>query len=133
MRVRLRTENYARKTSKKGLRAALAIKNSGSHFLGALFHSANNILVARAAADIALEQVTYFTLGGLGMLTTEVDRTHHHPRRAETALQPVTVFEGLLHGMQGSVVCSQTLDGVNLRALGLHQKNVARLHGVAVH
>ena len=63
----------------------------------------------------------------------QIDRAHHHARRAEAALQAVMVAKSLLHRMQAAVGGGNAFDGDDARALRLHREHVAALHRLAVH
>src|SRR3954452_6954532 len=49
----------------------------------------DDVVVARAAADIAVERFADLLLARLRVVGQELHRRHHHPRRAEPALQAV--------------------------------------------
>src|ERR1700747_278938 len=79
--------------------------------LGAAAHGAgaggdrfDDVVVAGAAADIALE---FFADGPLlervALAVPQVDRGHDHAGRAEAALQAMVLAERLLHRMQLAV------------------------------
>ena len=64
-------------------------------------HRFDDVVIARAAADIAFELFADRVLVELRALAVDdVDRRHDHARRAEAALQAVIVLERLLHRMQ---------------------------------
>ena len=46
----------------------------------------------------------------------QIDRAHHHARRAEAALQGVVLAEHLLHRVQRAVSRGEPLDGEHVRA-----------------
>ena len=61
----------------------------------------DDVLIAGAAADIALEAVAHARLrSGVGFALGERHRAHDHAGRAEAALQAVIFGERLLHRMQ---------------------------------
>ena len=72
----------------------------------------DDILVARAAAQIALELLANFRLARVGTSGAQIHRAHDHAGRAKAALQAVALFEGGLHGVQGAIGLGQTFDGV---------------------
>ncbi len=93
----------------------------------------DDVVVAGAAAEIALQPVPDLVLRhALRVHVHQVDRAHHHARRAEAALQRVVLAEHLLHGMQRAVRGGQALDGGDRAALRLHGQHGAALHAVAV-
>src|SRR5262249_43887979 len=94
-------------------------------------HRLDDVVVAGAAADVALEPAANLGLGRLRVLAQEIDDAHHHAGRAEPALQPVRLLEGGLNGVQISAF-RQPLDGCDLGAVGLDGEHVARFDRVAV-
>src|SRR5207248_4104622 len=99
--------------------------------LGGLLHRLDDVVVARAAADVALEAVADLLLGGLRVLVEQRAGGDDHPRRAEAALQAVLVPESLLDGMELAGL-GDALDGGDLPALELHGEERAALDGLAV-
>jgi hypothetical protein len=90
-----------------------------------LLHSLDNILIAGASAQVALELFANHLFAGIGVALAQVNRADDHSRRAKTALQAMTVFESGLHGMHGSICIGQALNGGDLGTLGLCQQNIA--------
>ena len=75
-------------------------------------HRLDDVLVAGAAAEVALETVAHLLLGGARVVLEQVDRGHDHARRAVAALQAVVLLERALHGVPGAVgLAGQPLDG----------------------
>jgi hypothetical protein len=105
---------------------------SGAHAVATRFDGGDDVLVARAAADIAFEQLADLGIGGLRLLAAQIHRTHHHAGRAEAALQAMALLEGRLHGVHGSVGSGHALYGLHLGALGLHGQHGAGLDGLAI-
>src|SRR5476649_179641 len=59
----------------------------------------DDVVIAGAAAEIAVEFMTDgFFIQFIALAPDHVDRGHHHARRAKSALQPVVLAEGFLHG-----------------------------------
>src|SRR5271165_801601 len=112
----------------------------GSGFSVSLFHGLgaggdclDDIVVAGAAAEIALELVPNGRVVEVVALAVDhVDGGHDHARGAIAALQPVMLAEGLLHRMQRPIGIGETLDGEHIRPLDLPDEYGARLHGLAV-
>jgi len=77
----------------------------------------NDVPVARAAADVALETDLDLLLARARVLGEQCGRAHQHPGGAVAALERVVVGERLLEGRQ--LVVRQSLDGRHLRAVGL--------------
>src|SRR5262249_14192829 len=93
---------------------------------------ADDVLVAGAAAEVALEAEPDVLVGELPTATPdEVDRVHDHARRAEPALQAVVLPEGLLHRVQLAVL-GHALDGGDGGAVRLDGQHRAGLHRAAV-
>src|SRR5436190_23664029 len=57
----------------------------------------DDVDVARAAAEVALERLADLLLARRRILLEQRDRRHHHPRRAVAALEAVLRVERLLH------------------------------------
>src|SRR4051812_23169531 len=62
-------------------------------------HGLDDVVVAGAAAEIALETMADLIVRRARMLLQEARRRHDHPRRAVAALQRVVLLEGALHRM----------------------------------
>src|SRR6266851_4341491 len=86
------------------------------HGGGALGHRFDDVLVTRAAAEIAFELGANCFLVGVRMALYQIDRAHHHPRRAEAALQAVAFLERSLHRML-LTVAGEAFDGRHLGRL----------------
>ena len=104
----------------------------GRHGLAAHLHGLDDVLVARAAAQVAVQQLADLGLAGLGVVLAQVDGAHHHARGAEAALQAVALLEGRLHRMQRAVGLRDALDGGDLGAGHLGHQHVAGLDRAAV-
>ena len=70
-------------------------------------------------------------LAGVGVAVEQPAGGHHHPRRAEPALQAVALHEALLHRVE-AVGTLEALDGVDGTAVGHHAEHRAALHRCAV-
>ena len=66
------------------------------------------------------------------MALHQVDRAQHHARRAEAALQAVTILERRLHRMQLAIGRGEPFDRGYLRAVRLRGEYRARLDRVAI-
>src|SRR5262245_36607962 len=66
------------------------------HVLSRLLHRLDDVLVAGAAAQIAGQPFTDVCLAWIRVVLEEHVRRQDHPRRAEAALEPVLIPEGLL-------------------------------------
>ena len=96
-----------------------------------VLHGLHDVVVARAAAQVALEPEPDLLLGGVRVLLQQVDALHDHPGRAEAALQPVALPERLLDRVQ-LPVRGQPLDRRDVGAVGLDRQHVAGLDAAAV-
>src|ERR687893_2843156 len=74
-----------------------------AHLTGGLLHRADDVLVAGAAAEVALDALADLVLARVGVVVHQVDRGHDHPGGAEPALQAVHLVERLLHRVQFAV------------------------------
>src|ERR687893_2773383 len=64
----------------------------------------DDVLVARATAEVPFEALPDLRFGGVRLLLEKADGGHDHARRAVAALEPVRLVEGLLHGVPEPVV-----------------------------
>src|SRR6478752_7145438 len=60
----------------------------------------DDVLVAGAATQVARQTEPDLVLGRVGVRVQQRTRGHHHPRRAEAALEPVLLLEALLHRVE---------------------------------
>ena len=70
----------------------------------------DDVVIARAAAQVAFEADPDLLLGRVRVLVEQADRRHHHARGAVAALQAVVLHEGLLHRMQRAVGVGEPFD-----------------------
>src|SRR5439155_11556647 len=82
----------------------------------------DDVLVAGAAAEVALERAANLGLARRRVLLEKADGREHHARGAVAALQRVLLVEGLLHGMELAVPC-EPFDGRDRRAVGLDSEH----------
>src|SRR3954454_1634853 len=94
-------------------------------------HGLDDVVVARAAAEVAGERLADLLLARVRVLGQQVRPRHDHPRRAVAALEPVVLPERLLERVQAALG-AEAFDGGDLRPVGLHREHRAALHGVAV-
>src|SRR5262249_43212528 len=88
----------------------------GGRVRGRLLDGLDDVLVAGAAAEVALQTAPNLRLGQTRPVRAEQLRGgHDDPRRAETALQAVPLPESLLERME-LAVAGQALDGRDLGA-----------------
>src|SRR6056297_1180049 len=95
-------------------------------------HGLDDVVVAGAPAEVALEAEADVVLGRVRVLLEQAGGRHHHARRAVAALETVVLHEGLLHRVQRSVSGGHAFDGAHLLAVGLDGQHGATLHRLAV-
>src|SRR5687767_285172 len=83
---------------------------SAPHVRGGRLDRLDDIVIAGAAAQIAIEPLPDLPLRGIRLALEQVDRAHDHARRAEAALQRMVLAKGRLHRVQLAVP-GQALDG----------------------
>src|SRR6266436_1170771 len=113
------------------LAVAIAAPLLPRHLLGGVLDGFDDIVIARAPAEIALELVPDLLLGRLRIALDHLRGGHDHARRAEAALQAMLFPEAVLDRME-LAVRGHALDGLDLRALRLHGEHGAGLHRLAV-
>jgi hypothetical protein len=91
----------------------------------------DDVLVARAAAQVPFQTFSYLLLGRVRILLQEADGGHDHARRAVAALQPVRLVEGLLHRMPHTIL-RDAPDGGDLVPVSLYREDRARLYRLTV-
>src|SRR6266478_8396286 len=101
------------------------------HRLGGVLNGLDDIVVARAAAEVALELMANLVFRRLGVALNELCRRHDHARGAEPALQAVLLPEAFLDGVELAVL-GHPFDGPDLGAVGLHRQHGTGLHRLAV-
>src|ERR1700753_2168545 len=94
-------------------------------------HRLHDVLVAGAAAQVARYRPPHVFLGGIGVAVEQVLGRHHHPRRAEPALQAVLLPETLLDRVQ-LAGRGQALHGGDVTAVDLDRQHRAGLDRPAV-
>src|SRR6266540_4212126 len=104
---------------------------SRRHLLGGPLDGLDDVVVAGAAAEVALQPVTDLGLRGPRVALEELGGRHDHARRAEAALKPVLLPEAFLDGVELAVL-GHPLDGLDLRPLALDGQERAGLHGLSV-
>jgi hypothetical protein len=94
-------------------------------------NSSNNIVVARAAAEIAFHAVTDVIFRWFRNLVQQINRAHHHTGRAKAALQAVMDVKGFLHRVH-FVTLGEPLNRRHVSAIGLRHEHGAALHRFAI-
>src|SRR5258708_38986792 len=93
------------------------------------FNGAHDVVVAGAAANVAGEVVTDFTLRRVRGFLEQLAHAHDHPRCAETALQSVMFMEIRLERMQGATTRCEASDGRDRGSTPLDCQNRPRVNG----
>src|SRR5665213_4581312 len=92
------------------------------HRLRTCFDCLDDVVIARAAADIAVELFADgMFVETVAVATNDIERRHDHAGRAVAALQAMMFAEGFLHRMQLAARFRQTLDGGDLGAFALQR------------
>src|SRR2546427_7099253 len=102
-------------------------------FFCRILNRIHDMLITRAATDIAVKGVANLLLRWLRMAHKKLVRGQNHPRSTVAALQPVTFPESFLERME-ILSLGQPLDGQKIGAIGLDGKNGTGLHrGIVQH
>src|SRR5258705_7702478 len=102
------------------------------HAAGGVEHRFDDIVVAGAAADVALQLMPDGILvEPAAVAIDDIDRRHDHARGAIAALQAVIVAECSLHRMQ-DVPLRDALDGGDIGAVGLSDQHRTGLDSPAL-
>src|SRR3989304_4974651 len=91
---------------------------AGPHRGGGLAGGSDDVLVAGAAADVALDGVPDRLIGGVRLAGEKVGGGHQHARRAEPALETVLLPECLLERMGGA----RRMGGTREELASLHRR-----------
>src|SRR5215212_6240241 len=107
-------------------------RRAGPHRHGRFADRGDDVVVARAAADVAFDRVADLVVRWIGVAGEEVGRGHDHSRSAEAALEAVLLPEGLLERVERAVARLHPLDRRQPGAVGLDGEHRAALHRLAV-
>src|SRR5262249_12401992 len=105
---------------------------SRRHLLGGPLDGLDDVVVARAAAEVAFEPVADLALRGPWVPLEELRGGHDHARCAEAALEAVLLPEAFLDRMELPIL-RHPFDRLHLGALTLDGQQRARLHRLAIH
>ncbi len=100
--------------------------------LGGPLDRLDDVLVARAAAQVARDHVAGLLVRGAGVVLQPGVDGGQEARRAEAALEPVALGERLLHRAERAVGVGEPLDGGDLEALRGDREHQAGAHRPAV-
>jgi hypothetical protein len=101
------------------------------HFGGRALDRLDDVRVARATAEIAVNGVADVLARWIRVVLKELDGGHDHPRRAVTTLEAVAFPEAFLYWVQLSIA-GEALDGGYFAAIGLNCEECAGLDGLAI-
>ena len=107
-------------------------RGAGSHQRRRLANRGDDVVVARAAADVALDRVADLFVARVGVAGEEVGCGHDHAGCAEPALEAVLLPESLLEWVKASVRSLETLDRRHARPVGLDREHRAALDRLAI-
>src|SRR5947209_5201684 len=102
-----------------------------THVLDGILDSPHDVLIARAAADIAFQTCANLCLRRFRVVFEQLIRGHNHAWRAEATLETMLFPESFLDGMQAAFWC-QPFDGQDFAAICLDSKDRARLDGFPI-
>jgi hypothetical protein len=103
------------------------------HYLGRRKNRLDDIMVARATADVAFQAVADVTFAELsGAFMNQVDPAHDHARRTKAALQTVMLPEHRLQGMKLAIVGCHPFDGRDRAAARLPCKHRTGFDGITI-
>src|SRR5712692_1348786 len=91
----------------------------------------DDVHVARAATEVALEAPPDLVIGRTRVLRQQISGGHDHPWRAEAALEAVLVPERLLQRVELAIL-GHAFDRGEALAFGLDREHGAALHRLAV-
>ena len=91
---------------------------SGLHFLCRIEHGANNLVVARAATQVARQPVAHLVFAGIWVVIEQSLGRNEEAGRANAALQRCVLEEFLLYRMQ-SLGRGKSFNRGDLFAIGL--------------
>jgi hypothetical protein len=105
---------------------------AGDGGLGCGTDRINDVLVAGAPAEVALEPGANAFLARLWLTLQQFQRAHDHAGGAKAALQRVMLTKRRQQRMRHRTRPAQALEGGNGRAVRLDRQDRARLHRAAV-
>ena len=100
-------------------------------FFGGVLDGFDDVLVARATAQVAAHAVANFVFAGVGVFVQKAVGAHQHARGAKAALQTVLFVKAFLHRMQHTFV-GQAFDGEDFGAVALNGQMCAGFNRLAV-
>lgn len=95
------------------------------HGNSTLLHGLDDVLVSRAAAQIAFEAFADLLLVGIGVVFDQIECAHDHAWCAIAALQPMVFAKRDLHGVHVVRGVGDAFNCGHAGAIGLHCEQVA--------
>src|SRR3990172_1789721 len=95
-------------------------------------HGLQNLLIARAAADVPAQGLPDLLLAWVGIPLKQLENGHQEPRRTVAALKAVPLYEGLLQRME-LPLRGQPLHRHQVGPVALHRQHETGANGAAVH
>ncbi len=96
-----------------------------------MLHRADDVVIAGAATDVAVDGVPDFRFARIRIASQQVHGAEYHAWRAESALESVLLPESFLHRVQSSVP-GDSFDRCNGTAVGLGREHGTGFHCPAV-
>ena len=102
------------------------------HSMGSGGHGLDDVVIARAAAQVAFEfGPDGLLVEGIPLAVHDIDGRHDHAGRAVPALKAMVLAEGRLHRVQLAAL-GDALDGGDNAGICLNSESGAGLHGLPV-
>ena len=102
------------------------------HRRGSGLNRFDDVVIARAAADVAFQPMTDLVLGGCGVHLQQFRSRHDHARSTEPALQTVVFLKSSLQDTERTIFVRHAFNGRNLCAFARAGKGRTRLYGASV-
>src|SRR5262245_49300949 len=99
--------------TENGARPGSLVLRRPAHLVARRLHRLDDVLVARAAAEVRREHIQQFLITDIGLPFERICREHQKARRAEAALESMVRDEGALERMQFLAV-GEALHGADL-------------------
>src|SRR3989442_10426020 len=78
------------------------LSSASLHAFGRILDSTHDVLIARAAADVAFELMANLFFAWIGTILEQLVRGHDHARSAEAALHAVFLPKAFLYWLQNA-------------------------------
>src|SRR5262249_11696150 len=108
-----------------------SLRLRSAHLVARGLHRLDDVLIARAAAEIGREHIKQFLVADVGLVLKHVGGEHLETRRAEAAVQSVVRDDRAWQRVR-VVRRAQAFDGADFLALRLYGEHQAGPHRLAV-